>query len=448
MAHNETKSQTGMMRGFAKYVSLNVLGMIGLSCYILADTFYVSKALGAAGLAALNFSISLYCILSGAGLMLGIGGATRYAILLSRGEEAAAGRIFNETVRLGVLAGLAFAAVGLPGAELLAQWLGADPAILPLTATYLRTIFGFAPFFLLNNVMIAFVRNDGAPGLAMAAMLVGSASNIVLDYVFMFPLGMGMFGAAFATCLAPVISLCLLATRFRHRDNRLRLAKSGLRLRTAKDVLGLGLSTFITEASSGVVLIVFNLVIVGLEGNTGVAAYGVVANLALVVIAIYTGMAQGIQPLVSRGHGKGDTAAVWRIFRAAALLALAFTAVIYGVAILLPDPIVAVFNSEGSEALARLAREGLRLYFAGFFFAGFNVLAASFLSSREQPQRAFVISILRGFVAIVPLVLVLSRLLGMNGAWLSFGAAEVVTAAYSAATVFRLRAGEKQRAGA
>ena len=158
--------------------------MLGLSCYILADTFFVSAALGTEGLAALNLAISVYSFLSGAGLLLGIGGASRYAVLYARGDREEGNRAFSGTFLLGLLCAAVFLLAGIFGAEQLGSLLGAEGQVLKMTAAYLRIILCFSPCFLLNNILLAFVRNDGGHRLAMAAMLAGSFSNILLDYLF------------------------------------------------------------------------------------------------------------------------------------------------------------------------------------------------------------------------------------------------------------------------
>ena len=260
---------------FARYVSLNVMGMIGLSCYILADTYFVSKALGASGLASLNLAISVYSIISATGLMFGIGGATRFAILKTQGEDEEASRVFTWTAVMGLITGLIFAALGLFFSGAVAMRLGADKETFEMTDTYLKVILCFAPCFILNNVVLAFVRNDRNPALSMTAMLTGSIGNVILDYLFMFPLSMGIFGAAFATGLAPAMSLAVLSLHFIKKKNTFRIKNVRPALGRSKNILMPGLSSFITEVSSGIVMIVFNLVIIGLAGNTGVAAYGI-----------------------------------------------------------------------------------------------------------------------------------------------------------------------------
>jgi putative MATE family efflux protein len=414
-----------LLRNFAKYVSLNILGMIGLSCYILADTYFVSKALGSTGIAALNLSISIYSVIHGMGLMIGIGGATRFSILNSQNDNKKASVVFSTAVKLGVVIGLIFALIGMFGAKPLALILGADTLTLPLTKTYLSTILFFAPFFILNNVVLAFVRNDNNPNLSMIAMLVGSFSNVILDYVFMFPLGMGMFGAAFATGLAPIISLCILLFHFVKKKHAFACLKSKFRWSFIPDIIGLGLSAFIIEISSAVVLITFNLVILGIEGNLGVAAYGIVANLALVGIAVFTGLAQGIQPLTSKYYGLKEYDSVRKVRKYALLTSVGMAIILYLSVVLYSDRIIHIFNSENNIDIASIAETGLKIYFTGFLFVGINIVTAMFLSATENARDAFFITIARGFVIIVPLVIVLSKSLNMTGVWLAFVLSEL-----------------------
>ena len=159
------------LQEFARYVSLNVMGMIGLSCYILADTFFVSKGLGTDGLTALNLAIPIYNFIHGSGLMIGMGGGTRYSIQKSQEDHKAANRTFTHTLYLAAVFAVIFVAVGLLFAGDIVYLFGARDNVYTMSRTYLRVILLFAPAFLLNNVLLCFVRNDGAPQLSMAAMI-------------------------------------------------------------------------------------------------------------------------------------------------------------------------------------------------------------------------------------------------------------------------------------
>ena len=426
----------GTLREFARYTSLNVLGMIALSCYILADTFFVSLGLGADGLTALNLAIPVYSFIHGSGLMIGMGGGTRYSILKSQGNHQEADRVFTNVLYLAAVLAALFVTAGLLFAGDLVRLFGGTGAVFTMCRTYLRVILLFAPAFLMNNVLLCFVRNDGAPQLAMAAMIGGSLSNVVLDWVFIFPCGMGIFGAVFATGLAPIISMGILSPHFFRKNNQFRPVPCKPQLRRTARILSSGVPSLVTEVSSGIVIIAFNGLIMGLEGNTGVAAYGVIANLSLVVIAIYTGIAQGIQPILSRSYGAGDRAGLTIILRCAMMTQVVVSLLIYGIVAAFAPQIAAVFNSEGSASLQAIAEQGLRLYFIACPFAGCNVVLSMYFTSTERPLPAHIISLLRGFFLILPLAFLLAWLGQMAGIWLAFPLTEFLVAALAVSLYF------------
>ena len=419
----ETKS---CFRDFAKYSSLNVMGMIGLSCYILADTFFVSQALGANGLTALNLAIPVYSFIHGSGLMIGMGGSTRFSISRSQGNTPDAGRSFTHAAVLTAVFASVFFLLGLFAPGFLIRLLGADESVFGMGRTYLQVILLFAPAFMTNNLLLCFIRNDGAPQLSMAAMITGSLSNVVLDYVFMFPLGLGIFGAAFATGLAPIISICVLSPFLLKKKNHFHLQKCGFRPHMALDIFSSGLPSLVTEVSSGIVIIVFNIIILGIAGNTGVAAYGVIANISLVVMAVYTGIAQGIQPLLSSYYGYGKRKNILSTLRYALILVLIVSVCVYLCMFFFADPVAAVFNSEQNAVLQEIAALGLKIYFTGCLFAGFNVVISVYFTSTDWPLPAHIISLLRGFIVIIPMAFLLSVLFGITGVWASFPATESI----------------------
>lgn len=418
--------KSNCFQDFIKYSSLNVLGMIGLSCYILADTFFVSKGLGTNGLTALNLAIPIYSFIHGSGLMIGMGGGTKYSIQKSQGKDKVANSIFSHVVAIAAIFAAVFVLIGLFFSGNIVTLLGADETVYQMTKTYLQVILLFAPAFLMNNVLLCFVRNDGAPQLSMTAMITGSLSNIILDYVFIFPCQMGIFGAVFATGLAPIISMLILSSHFIKKKNQFHWIKCRLERRMAASICSSGIPSLITELSSGIVIIVFNSIILGLEGNVGVAAYGVIANLSLVIIAIYTGIAQGIQPIMSRNYGVGNHRNIQLILRYALITMLILSALVYMGVFLGAEQIAAIFNSERNELLQTIAVEGLKLYFIACPFAGFNIIISIYFTSTEYPIPANIISILRGFFVIIPMAFLLSSIAQITGVWCAFPATELL----------------------
>ncbi len=418
-----------LLKDFGKFVTYNILGMIGLSFYILVDTFFVAANMGSKGLTALNLAISIYSFINGTGLMIGIGGATRYAISKAKKEDYYANRIYTVSIIIGIFIGTILAILGFTMSYRLAGILGGQGEIQTLTGTYLKVILGFAPFFITNNVLVAFIRNDNNPKLSMAGMLIGSFSNIILDYVFMFIFNMSMFGAAFATGLAPVISICILSSHFIKRRNGFKLVSGVFSniLKDIRDIVNLGISAFVNEIASGIVLITFNLLILNICGDVGVAAYGIVANLSLVAISIFTGVSQGTQPLVSNYYGKGKVNNIKTLLKYGIILAslIGVTLTIVGYAC--TNTLIGIFNSENNIELSKIAFKGIRLYFLGFIPAGINIVIAGYLSAIERGKQAFTISIIRGCIGIMIFAIILSYCFGMNGIWISFICAEGLT---------------------
>lgn len=414
------------MKLFFKYISLNMLGMLGISFYILADTLFIAQALGSTGIAALNLSIPAFGIIHGFGLMLGIGGATRYRILLSQDKVSQAKRVYSQTFLFAVIMGIIFMLIGIFGASPMARALGADAETFEMTAVYLRTILTFAPFFVVNNMLLSFVRNDGDPSLAMYGMVIGSVLNVVLDYIFIFPMQMGMFGAALATSVSPIVSLVILSIHFYRPTNQLKLTFQKIEGWLIRDITYLGASTFINELSASIVMFSFNRIIFNLEGNNGLAAYGIIANISFVIMSVFAGIAQGAQPLLSESYGQKDLKQMKQVLTLSMLTSLLVSLSVYIGTVLFSDQIISIFNSEQSTHIASMAAYGLLIYFAGFIFAGMNTILTSYFGATDQPNRALVFSLLRGGLLIIPLALILSYFFGMNGVWSSYVVTEAL----------------------
>lgn len=415
---------------FAKYTSLNVIGMIGMSVYILADTFFIANGVGANGLTALNLALPIFNLVNGTGLMLAMGGATKYNVCKSRGDSHGMDSAFVNTMYAAAFFSAVYMLCGALFSVKIASALGANSEVLQSTAIYLKVIMLFSPAFICNNIAISFVRNDGAPALSTAAMTVGSLSNIVMDYIFVYPLAMGIFGAVLATGFSPCISMLILSSHKIRGKNGFHFCRMAPSFKVIGNVAALGVPSLITELSVGIVILVFNMIILRLAGNIGVAAYGVISNMSLVVVSVYTGVAQGMQPLSSRAHGEGNFKSARKFFKYACVTAVAGAAVIYPLLACFANPITSVFNSENNATLQQIAVQGLRLYYIATPFLGFNVVLTVFLTSVENPRPAQALSILRGIAVIVPVAFALSAAFGMAGVWCSFPASEFICAVF------------------
>lgn len=411
---------------FIRYSSLNALGMIALSCYILADTFFVANRLGANGLTALNIALPVYSFIHGSGLMLGMGGATKFSICAASQKRNDANYYFTNVLYLFGILSLIFVLAGIFFSSQITTLLGADRSVFSMSKTYLQVILLFSPAFLLNDILICFVRNDKNPRLSMIAMISGSLSNVVLDYVFLYPLNMGIFGAVLATGFAPVISILFLSLHMIQHKNTFSPTPILPDIKREISIVLLGVSSLITEFSSGIVMIVFNHLLLTVAGNVGIAAYGIIANLSLVLVSIFTGIAQGMQPLLSHACGEKNHTNIQKLLHYGILSSTLLACCTYAILFAGVETVTNLFNSENNLALHNLAVHGLKLYFISAPFTGFNIILTTFFSSTERALPSQILSLLRGLFLIIPIAFVLSYTFGINGIWLTLPLTEAL----------------------
>ncbi len=415
-----------MEKQLRRYILPNILAMVGISCYVLADTFFISLQAGADGITALNLTLPLYALMFALGAMVGIGSATRYSLCKSFSPEEALSYFFNSLFWT-LLLSLPFVAAGIFAPDTVLRWMGADDTIVAIGTSYIRIALCYAPFFMLNYTFTAFVRNDNAPNIAMTATLVSGLFNIVFDYIFMFPMGLGMVGAALATGISPIVSMSICMVHYLSGKNNVKFRWQVPSFTKLVRSCVLGFVAFVGEISSGLTTMVFNFLLLGLGGNIAVAAYGVVANIALVGTALFNGISQGLQPLASLVHGQSDTQGETQIYRYSLRIGMGIALALVASVWIWGDEMVALFNSEGSFQLAGYAGPGIRLYFLGFLCAVVNIIQAGFFSAIGKGLASSAIAFCRGVGAIVIFAFVLSNAFGITGVWLAFPAAEIFT---------------------
>jgi putative MATE family efflux protein len=418
-----------VLRNYLKYSMFNILGMLSISIYILADTYFIAQALGENGLAGLNIALSVYSIIHGSGLLIGVGCATKYQILKVSNKIEQAQQYYSLAIKTSFFIGIFFLVIGLLLSDKLSVLLGADEIIFPYANIYMKVMILGAPAYIFNQVFQAFIRNDNKANITMIAMICSAICNIILDYIFLFVFDMGMFGAAIATVGSTYLSiLIMISIHYRKKFSYLFLIiKTKINFYQLKYSLPLGLSAFVIELSISVVLITFNLLLLNLQGNVALASYGIVANIALVVLAIFNGLAQATQPLASQYYALKQKNNLKLIKKYGLIFSFFISLIIYIFINLTSDVIISLFNSTNSLELKNITNNAFRIYFLGFFIFSINLTRATIFASTQKAKQAFMISILRGLIIIVPSAIIFSRFLGVNGVWISFIIAEAIT---------------------
>ena len=237
---------------------------------------------------------------------------------------------------------------------------------------------------------------------------------------------MGMFGAVFATSLAPLIGLSILSLHFIKKKNTFHPVQLRFQFSMIQRIIKLGFPSMLIEISSGLVVLLFNTLILKITGNIGVAAYGVVCNIWLVCVAIFNGLANGMQPLTSESYGSHDTKNLIMLRRMTFTISLLISFIIYLTVFTNASMITSLFNKTNNPTLYTLAIEGFKIMFIGLFFAGVNIVLTTYFTSIESAKIASTLILLRGVVLIVPASIILSQL-GMKGIWASLPLSEIMT---------------------
>lgn len=418
---------------FVKLLIPTVMGMVFSAIFIITDGIFVGKGIGSDALAAVNITAPLFLINTGVALMFGIGASVVASIHLSHGKIKVARINVTQAVVVSSLLLILYALAIMLNLEEVALLLGSSQRLLPLAVEYMNWFIPFLVFSAMLSSGMFFVRLDGSPNYAMFCNIIPAVINIVLDYVFIFVLGWGMFGAALATSLGYIVGAAMILIYLFNRKNvihmvRVKLSRKSLMLtvRNVGYMCRLGLSTFLCEGAIATMMFVGNYVFMRYTGEDGVAAYSIAFYFFPIIFMVYNAIAQSAQPILSYNFGQGNNVRVNHAFRLALFSAVGFGAVIIVLTEIFSPQIVSMFIDPAYPAY-NIAESGLPLFASGFIFFGINMVSIGYFQSVERDRPAMAVTLLRGYILILVCFWIMPEFLGVPGIWLSVPAAEFVT---------------------
>lgn len=411
---------------YFKYFFPTMCAALSTSVYILFDTIFIGQGVGSKGLTALNISLPIYSIYFGTGLLIGIGGSTLMSIEKGRGRLDKANKIFTLSFILGLILAIIYCIIGFVFLEEIALILGATKEIMPFVKEYMVVVvIGTIPF-VMGSVMAPFIRADKAPKKAMFAVIFSGFLNIILDYIFVFPLDMGMRGAAIATVFSYTISCLILLTHLLSKNNTLRFKKDFYKLSYITRIFKCGLPSLFIEVSLGFVIFIFNIQILKIIGDDGVTAYSIISNTGIIAVALFNGISQTIQPLISINMGANLKERADRLRNLGLSTALVIGVAFFILCIVFPESIVRIFVKPTDTVLA-IAINSIRIYSTAFIIMGINMVSGAYFQSIELAKESFIIAFCRGLLFVSICVFVLPLFIGINGIWLSVPIGELLT---------------------
>ncbi len=422
---------TGNIRKlYFKYLSA-AFGSALISCiYGVVDSAMVGRYQGPNGTAALAVVAPVWNVIYSLGLLMGIGGSVLFS--MKRGGERSGGSE-NQLFTASVIGSVILAAVSwivmLLFEEPVLRFFGADDMLLPLAVSYLKPVMVVLSLFLFGQMLAAFLRNDGDPGLATAAVLSGGIFNVFGDYFFVFPCDMGMYGAGLATAIGCVISVVIMLTHFLRKKNTLRIVRVEKLPRRLWEISVTGFSTFFIDVAMGILTVLFNRQIMKYHGSDALAVYGPVINVSTFVQCSAYSVGQAAQPIISTNFGarKGDR------IRQTLRYAIGTTAVLgvfwTALSIVCPNLYIRIFMNATPQIFA-IAPGIIRAYAISFLLLPFNIFSTYYFQAIMQPKVSFIVSIERGLVVSGALILLLPLFLPAESIWYAMPITELVTAFY------------------
>lgn len=411
---------------FFHYLVPSILGTMVTSIYILADTIIIGKGIGTDAMAALNIILPIFSIFFGFGLWYGVGGSVLMAIARGRGDKKLGDTYFSVALLLNIITCIVCTFAFWFFMEPIMRFLGATDVTMPYIKDYAPYVILGLSCFAFSTFLQTFVRNDGAPRHSMIAVITGGILNIILDIVFVFPLKMGMAGAAIASVIGAATTSVILLFHFLSKSNGLRFSLRKVNFKIALEIYKNGFTSFLIEMCSGIMMFAFNLQLLKYVGEAGVSMYGVIANTLIIVTCLCNGINQAAQPIISTNHGAGLTKRIHSVKRLGIYTSVIVCAVPTMLGLLWPNMFTYIFLNPNKEILA-LSPSAIRIYFLSFVLMGINMFVVGYFQSTLKPQYSLLLCLLRGCVLSVIFVYILPPVLGVNGIWSSVVLAELLT---------------------
>ncbi len=439
MAKNHEQLGTANINHLLVKLSLpSMLALFANAIYNIVDTIFVGRGVGPEGIAGVAIVLPVVAIISSFAHLIGIGTGTLISRQLGRKELEKVNLTAGNGFLMVILVSIFFSVIGLIFTRQIMWAFGATPTIMPYASDYGKILFIGMLWFPFCVSSSNYLRAEGNAREAMMAMLMGLLVNVILDYIFIFPLDMGIKGAALATITGKFTTLLYLIWYFNGSSHVIKFRFRCLRLdkKVLKPAFSVGLSGFGMRSSSSVANIVLNHTLGALGGDLAIAAFGIIYKITLFFGMPLFGLNQGMQPIVGYNYGADEKARIKRTIKLGFIYAIAYGLVALAIFQLLARPIFGLFTT--NEELLEMGPRALRIVIAMMWLMGISHATMGTHQAMGKPRAAFVLAIQRWILLITPMVLILPYIfnLGLDGVWLAFPLADLLGAVIAVIILF------------
>ncbi len=425
-------------KNLCKYVIPTVLSCVSYFLFTIIDGIFVGQGVGTNALGAVNIAFPFIMVVCAAFMLTTIGGVTVVAIRLGRGDENGANEAFMHALSATVAIAVVMCLAGTVFADELCLLLGANDTFFDYVYDYL---FWYSIFIIpsgLSTAMQGFCRNDGSPILVSAAVIVGTVCNIFGDWLFIFPLKMGLKGAAIATGASQTITLLVVMAHFIAKRGKLRVRSFRPDAALYKKIAIRGLPECISQLAAPAAIITTNYVLLAKIGDIGVNAFSIIGYVASFSVAIFFGTAEGLQPLFGRCYGAKNEADLKYYLRAGMIINFVGSVLIYILLLFVGKPICTMFGADPETLGYTVA--SMPKYAWGFSVMALNTIISAYLYSTKRSTQAIIMNVLRSFVFDIAVIILLPEIFGAEIIWHTFGIFEAMVLAVA---IVLLKSSEK-----
>lgn len=410
-----------------RFTMPSILMMVISSCYSIVDGLFISNFAGSDAFAAVNLIMPVAMLISCFGFMAGMGGSALVSKTLGEKQGDKAREQFSLIVYLIISFSVVIGIIVYLLIPTIAKLMGAEGTIYENCIIYGHILIAALPAFMLQILFQNFLVVAEQPKMGMVIAISSGVTNIALDALFVAKLRLGVGGAAMATVMGQVVGGIVPLVYFLTRRNRLLwFTKARFNFYTVWQVVRNGFAGFISNASSSVLGMVFNLRLMALIGSDGVVAYGVVMYVNYIATGIFNGYSTGIAPVFSYNVGADNKDEIRSVFRQSLAVICGFGVLLVAVALIFAREMATIFVSYDGT-LMRITTEAIRLYGLSFLLCGFNIFAIAYLAALSKGVKSGILSIVRTLIFQIPCVIILPAIIGSSGIWLSAIVAEALT---------------------
>ena len=415
-----------------------IVMMIFMSLYTMVDGIFAMRFVGANAMSAINVAFPYVGFVGAVGLMMGAGGSAVIARKFGEGRDKEARQDFGAVTVLSLAASVILAALGIVFLPQIVKLLGANEVLAPYCRQYLLILLAGAPLFMLQILFQYFFITAGKPRLGLVATVGAGVTNLVFDFVFMGLLDMGITGAAVATVMGYTVPSVIGLVFFFSRRGNLYFARIRFNRGTVPQTVFNGASEFASNIAGSVIAIMFNVIMIRLEGEDGVAAITIVLYSQFLFSAFFLGFSSGVAPVFSYNFGAGNVDRL-KLLRKKCLIFIALASLVtFAVPEIFANLLVRLFTA-ADTVIYNLAVRGFRIFSLCYLFCGFNIYASSLFTALSDGKRSAAVSVLRTFIFLAPALLLLPLWLKTDGLWLATAIAEALAFIFAAFLVYRNR---------